>query len=228
MEKERRQKLEWFIQFSNMDLDKLRPGDKAKLEVEAPDNLFPRKELEEITIPQQGASHPRFPLYGFETYLPKWILEPLTWDTINELQTQVKNVLSSLSQRKEDRPGALTFPTKTNFIFNWNDRFRLSKIPLPTDHETYIALKIYDLVNGLSTDVIQKCKACGKYFLKPNRRKKLFCSYDCNWKYHGQIYRQNENYKKRKRNSQWKRYPKDLERKLGRRVKVKRRINREE
>ena len=47
MDKEKLGALRWFLQFIQMDFHNLRPGDKAKLLVEAGDYLFPQKEIEE-------------------------------------------------------------------------------------------------------------------------------------------------------------------------------------
>ena len=45
MKKENAEVLQWFVNFANLDLERIKPGDKAKLLVEAAENLWPTKEL---------------------------------------------------------------------------------------------------------------------------------------------------------------------------------------
>jgi len=56
IEPERREAREWLLQFSQVNLDQLRPGDKAKLLVEAEEYLSPHNELLEI-IPDSPKGH---------------------------------------------------------------------------------------------------------------------------------------------------------------------------
>src|SRR3989304_2499824 len=50
MEKEREEALRWFVDFANMDLEGIKPGDKAKLLVESKEYLFPTKDVDKIFI----------------------------------------------------------------------------------------------------------------------------------------------------------------------------------
>jgi len=123
LEPERREALEWFLQFVQLNLDQLRPGDKAKLFVEAEEYLSPQKELLEIIPGESNENRDAFidmlknapreieidgkkrPL---RRLIPDWVfhLPPKGskeyWENLHRMQGVVQEELSTLHQLHPD------------------------------------------------------------------------------------------------------------------------------
>jgi hypothetical protein len=207
MEKERQEALEWFVQFANMNLNELRPGDKAKLRVESEEYLFPAKEeLKSVVkggpyLPQNmpESLKKRFEISAGET---SWgFKEPPQrdseeyWSTILHLQDVVRRVLYLFSEKALVPGKGFDYAVQTGekawvetviVRSEWNyEKFIFSLIPLGRSHDHYIRIKLNLLLNGLSRSNLQRCLApkCNKYFINISLRKKRFCSSRCMWRF---------------------------------------------
>jgi len=191
MDKERQEVLEWFVQFANLNLTELRPGDKAKLLVESEEHLFPMQELKRIP--------PLSPLFTGEKpwafkELPKKDSEQY-WSTILHLQDIVKRTLWLFAERVPIPGKGFDYATQTGekvwaemviVRSEWNnEKFSFSIIPLGKSHDYYIRIKLNLLLNGLPRSNLQRCLApkCGKYFVNISLRSKRFCSPRCMWRF---------------------------------------------
>ncbi len=93
MKEEKVEALTWFVDFANLDLQAVKPGDRAKLLVEAEEHLWPKEELKEY----QSASQMRF-LPAAINELLRWIADappresPEYWTCILESQTAVRKM----------------------------------------------------------------------------------------------------------------------------------------
>ena len=123
MKSERIETLRWFISFVNMDLQEIKPEDKARLFVESQEYLFPQKEMEafdsffkqrkvySIEIPTDGSKVELDIKSGIpkeEAPIPKEIFgrmqwafkQPLTeyWNSLVKLQEVVKKVFWRITE----------------------------------------------------------------------------------------------------------------------------------
>jgi hypothetical protein len=208
MEKERREALEWFVQFANMNLNDLKLGDKAKLVVESQEYLFPTKELEDL---------PPYRLMGGDlrrfTKEMSWAFkEPPQrdseeyWSLILHLQAALEHTLSLLAPKYHPLPKGVidlsggVAPEKiwaaTVMVRSGGNlkNFSFSYVPLADSHADYIEIKLNLLLNGLPRSTLKSCpgpirigkgkfEACGKFFLNFSRRNKRFCSPRCMWRF---------------------------------------------
>ena len=190
MEKEREEALQWFVDFANMDIKTIKPGDKAKLLVEAEEYLSPQKEIE-----------------AFEEILPhhkdrlRWPFKELNskespeyWSSLLNLQGVVREVFLQIRGPTMRQNGKLINKTFEHAIFYpekvrikvkvgiEKDPIRLIYFPLTESQESYLRFKVYRLLDGLPSHTIQKCPGCKKYFLNSSLRKKTFCSPRCMWR----------------------------------------------
>jgi hypothetical protein len=182
MEREKREALEWFVQFANMDLGQLKPGDRAKLLVESGEYLSPTKDVE------QFREH-------LELIQGRGSLEDLKntpgqfWQYIVSLQGVVKRTLESIFNFSFPPPKI--FKHARELIWSGNlygavsyksEKFYFSFLPLTTKDEEYIEFKLYQVLDGLFISTLQRCPGCTKYYLNFTKRRKRFCSPKCMWK----------------------------------------------
>ena len=197
MEKDQREALEWFVEFANLDLSGLKPGDKAKLLFESAEHLFPFKHLQ------------AFPSSELVERKMQWaVQEPPQrdsqqyWSLILQLQSVVREELRQLTEgyQFQETPGGRSDHREIvphyklwadTVIFCSEaspDRFSFTLIP-GKKQEDYIRFKLNLLLNGLPRSALNRCRApirkklCGKYFVNLSRRKKRFCSPQCLWRF---------------------------------------------
>ena len=233
MEKQRQEALEWFVQFANMNLNELRPGDKAKLIVESEEYLFPTKEVKDLQFGPKAAQ--QVMAWAFKEPPPRESEE--YWSTILHLQDIVKRTLYMLAEKAPIPGKAFDYAFQTGARVwtvmvrsEWNhEKFIFSYIPLAKSQDDYIQIKLHLLLNGLPRSNFQRCLApkCGKYFVNVSLRKKRFCSPRCLWRFNAE--------KRRKADPEgYKEYQKQLmkdryrEEKGHRRLKTKPRKTRKE
>jgi hypothetical protein len=199
MDKERREALEWFVQFANMNLDELKPGDRAKLLIESQEYLSPKKDVDQFYPP------PLDRLDQYQAYLDflgkmAWVSgipprdAPEYWDTLKDLQKAVIEafrIFDSFSRLSCDA-GSAGFMWRGEIVIRtaWNRTFNLSFFPLPETLGIYTELKLYQLLIGFPCQTIQKCQGCEKYFLNASFRKKRFCSSRCMWRVNAERWRE--------------------------------------
>ena len=199
MEKERQEALEWFVQFANMNLKTIKPGDKAKLLVESEEYLLPMKDLEKaglggpvsdnlyklyepLGLTRKDVEKKRMGIMAWASEIPKkHTLE--YWAMIEDLQKIVLETLREVSGHGGDTVRfGFGWEGRMMVMAVWEKTLNLSFIPCASTHHEYIQLKIYQLLNGLPRGAIEKCPGCKKYFLNPSFRKKTFCSPRCMWR----------------------------------------------
>ncbi len=186
MQEERKEVLEWFVNFANMNLAELKLGDKAKLSIEASEYLFPRWEVKELN--QYAASEGKS-LHAFAAFhIMKWAFdspilakdlnEPQYWKRMAQLQTVVQKTIREASNQMESFWMGDT-------LFHWmrqrNGRYSLSWVRLHRNQEEYIETKLHRLLDGFAT--VYQCLGCKKYSVNFTLRKKQFCSPQCMWRF---------------------------------------------
>jgi hypothetical protein len=184
--------LEWFVDFANLDLKQIGPGDKAKLLVES-DHLWPIRELKSYC---QGA-----PLSKKNLSVFSWVLElpgkksPEYWNAIVAAQTGIRKLFSLLQITTHPSPENANAPSKAiGSVIRGHDEmlwwmvkghgvpYTLTFLPVTKSQEDYTGLKILMLLRGLNQHAIRRCPGCGQWFLNPTDREKNFCGNRCIWR----------------------------------------------
>ena len=195
VEKERVKALEWFVELTNIDLDKLSPGDRAKFLVECEEYLFTtglrgdkRAYIDqEVVLPAPKVRQ----LFGPSD-------SPVFWRNIKKLQIILRKEIKNFLPVKdiEDPSLAANF-----FIFRWRgeldiifNRRRKSPnsllfVPLAGNHRDFVFIKFFILLQGLPPSAIKKCLECKKYFVNPTWKEKQFCSPKCMWRFNATEWR---------------------------------------
>lgn len=192
MEKERKEVLEWFVQFANMNLEELKPGDRAKLLIESGEYLSPKKDIEQFSPPP--LDRPKdYPAYLRFLGKMAWAFSipprdaPEYWNTLKDLQKAVIEAFRILGSFSElsSAAGSAGFGWRGETLIRtaWNRTFNLSFFPLAETLGIYVELKLYQLLNGFPFKTIEECQGCKKYFLNATFRKKRFCSPRCMWRF---------------------------------------------
>ena len=236
IDKERLKALSWLIDFANLNLKELGAGDRAKLEVEADEYLFPKEELNQMwqfwweEHAKQTASDPKAlppltkPLFYAEN--PERGTEAY-WAEIQNAHTAVQNNLRCFSTEHPDPYSRIVWPGEVMVGLVWGkDRnFNLQWLPIMGELHDYVRINLYRLLDGLPCSSVQMCPGCGRFFLNLSKRRKKFCSPRCMWRVHAEDRRQRdpEGYRASQREIMRKRYETKKKKKLGPNVKVARR-----
>lgn len=197
MKKESAETLQWFVDFANMDLETIRPGDRAKLVVEAADYLFPWKEMGEFQ---------NMPLTKTQLKTMAWALERVDkgsqeyWDTILRSQKSIRELFYNYlipsvhpSPSGSTRPGRKPSEAPSKYLwgsdeFLWRVTsgykipYALSFLPITRSQDDYACFRIIRLLDGFPDHAIRVCPGCKKFFFNPTGRKKGFCSPRCMWR----------------------------------------------
>jgi hypothetical protein len=175
--------LEWFLNFSYLNLDALSKGDKAKMALEAEGRLFPSKaEIKELITPD-----PVWPITPADTQEMGWVKDlPKKssrefWKTLREAQIVVKDMFDCLPG--EFRPARWKGKAVFEYAQDKDRTFRLIIQPVTLSIEKWIEAKFYQLVDGIPASFIRSCLACGKVFLNYSKKEKHCCSQKCSVKH---------------------------------------------
>ena len=193
----RQGRVEWFLEFINFDLDKISPGDFAKLDME-------------ITLIIQGLFPTDLNKLQRRSYIARdnWRTDILGMDEWDEsldeslnmrfYQDYLKEFLNDMMERikevsKSKIPQFITSKTfkSLNVPITIEAGFR---IPAKSDdlkdqlievttmtsrpEENLLIYFIYAL-DGIPLGAFRQCPECGKFFLHTSKRVKMFCSNKC-------------------------------------------------
>ena len=196
MKKESIEALQWFVDFANIGLESIKPGDRAKLLVESEEYLWPRGELKEY---QEGA-----PLPLSEKLLGRmaWALKippkesPEYWSAIVQSQKVVKELLlrhlvptvrPSVKPSPSVKPAPSVLIRGHDEILWWVGKghkfpYTIKFLPVTESQDDYLRLKIFTLLEGFPDHAVRVCPGCEKFFLNPTNREKRFCGNRCMWR----------------------------------------------
>jgi len=194
----KKEALQWFVDFANMKLDGLKPGDKAKLLVESEEYLSPVKDLQQIGLwpPQADTAELMYKkacalgdksaevfkkvtdLLSWAAKIPK-IGTPEYWLHLNTLQQTVRETFEEWNP--QNSPGISGFARLRSVMIITTRRrtFSLSYLIMTKGPEEDVQFRLFRLLEGFPSNAIQKCQDCEKFFLNPSFRKKTFCSSRC-------------------------------------------------
>jgi hypothetical protein len=184
--------LQWFADFSNIDLEQIGPGDRAKLLIEA-DCLWPR---EELTSYAGFVPLPKEALHAFA-----WALKmpgkesPKYWSAIVASQRGIRNLFALLHATQHPSPeghggpstGAASIMRGHDEVLWWLGKgpglpYTLTFLPVTKSQEDYLRLKILRLLEGFNQHAIRLCPGCNRWFFNPTNHEKRFCGNRCIWR----------------------------------------------
>ena len=187
--------LAWFVGFANLDLRAVKPGDKAKLQVEAEEHLWPKAELEEYQSVSPVRSLPAVIKERLQ-----WIAvaprreSPEYWACILRSQevvrkTFVQHVVPTVHPSPENievkgKP-AVGFVVRGHdevlwwMVKGYRIPYTVKLLPVAKSQDDYLPLKIFMLLDGFPQHAIRTCPGCKQFFLNSTNREKRFCSERC-------------------------------------------------
>jgi hypothetical protein len=186
MKQQNTEALRWFVEFANLSLKPIAPGDRAKLLVES-DCLWPRQELKDYG---RLTPLPEKTLSGFS-----WALKipgkesPKYWNAIVAAQKAVRRLFAFLQITA--RPSTRAPSTAVAIVMRGHDHvlwwvgkgpgvaYTLELLPVTESQKNYLRLKILKLLEGFSQHAIRVCPGCKRFFFNPTNREKRFCSERC-------------------------------------------------
>jgi hypothetical protein len=188
--------LQWFVDFANLDLENIKPGDRAKLLVEAEEYqeyLWPVKELREYQWPSPlSKEHLGRLAWGLEVP-PKE--SPEYWTAVLQAHEAVRAFfLQFLIPTVHPSPEVSVSSSDKSFpaiqirgfdrILWWVGKgykfsYKVKILPVAESQKDYLWLKIIMLLDGLPQHAIRVCPGCKKFFFNPTNREKRFCGEKC-------------------------------------------------
>ena len=231
MQEDQKKILDWLIRFAQEE-------DLSKITLEQK-YLFPIEEKRVIDkYLKNSSSRTRFEISKPRTVNKvmenlKWILEPLPrkkepekyWQKVFELQRLIQAALI-LFLDTDPREMRITFIGDTLWEFKEGQgkKYSLSAYFLPENHEAYLHSKILDLLAGLPTSSLWRCKDCGKIFLNSTFRPKKFCSNKCLWRFNTRKWREanRAKYNEDQAQKMWEKHPPKIRRRVDRTQRTKR------
>lgn len=194
MDKDRKETIDFFVRFANMNLNELKPGDKAKLLVESEEYLFLKGSsllewfrsvpIEDTDVFMSITGLRKDIALGYRRM--KWAFKPPPekdsaeyWSMLLHLQKVIKEMLSGFAQ------GEILFHLAFLALVGWDSGRRVF-LPLSGNLDNYIRFKIaYFLFDSPHPASVQICLApkCQNFFINTSLRKKRFCSPRCMWRF---------------------------------------------
>lgn len=200
---ENKEELQWLIDFANMDLEKIKPGDKAKL-LEESDILFPKTEITavratplsaDLSTSSKTKANDQNVLISLDWFLTekdkrilKWAYDiPKKdsneyWSIILQAQEGIKNLFFEFCLNFNNSVFHRAIKMVIHGDHNPKLGYDISYFPLTNSHIEYLSFKILRLLDGLPGNAIRQCPECKKIFLHTSLREKKFCSPQCLWK----------------------------------------------
>jgi hypothetical protein len=187
--------LQWFVDFANLDLQAIKPGDKAKLLVEATEHLWPLEELKEYQSVSPGLPLPA----AIERQLP-WIVKAPSresaeyWTAVLRSQAAVRKTFvqyilptgqpSPENVEAKAKPAVVQVVRGHDEVLWWVAKgykvpYTVKLLPVAKGQDDYLPLKIFMLLDGLPQHAIRRCPGCNRFFFNPANREKRFCSERC-------------------------------------------------
>jgi hypothetical protein len=222
MDKDRREALEWFIQFTQMDLKDFKPGNRAKFLAEYEEYLLPdiREERERLKkemkyyMQKEGKEGTGYIFEAFFSYPSKKLIhmdETSFWNFMKDVQFIVRSIFLKVAEPNyiipkspalgSTGPTGIWYQEARCYLDINKNPMQLVFVPIKEIWLDYLLIKLYTLLSGFPRTTIQKCLGCDKLFLNPSLRIKKFCSSRCLWRFNARKRREAdpEGYKEKQR-----------------------------
>ena len=171
--KQKKDKLSWFINFLQMNLDNLSEREKRHLILSPMFWPFREKDVQELLSSPRGISismvNKVFPPSGLKTIqngLRKFFFK--LWD---QKSSELLLPLPMIHR-------ALIIDGTGNYKILYPTILSGPGTPSVSIFISHFA----DLLNGLPKDVIRKCPGCEKFFVHISKKEKIYCSNQCAYK----------------------------------------------
>jgi hypothetical protein len=180
--------LEWLVEFSQVDLVEISPGEKAKLLIEANEILVPRNKIANLgTRLRKGSTvgtvlRPKFlKSLGWVDKIPSPNTDSF-WELLVGLQklilAEVKGLLSGEITSKVLGLGIISFsPNKQT------GRYQVSTLPVTDTIEGFVITNFYKSFHAYPISSLKECLSCRKIFVEISLREKYYCSPQCHWRH---------------------------------------------
>jgi hypothetical protein len=196
MKKQNAEALRWFVDFANLDLQALKPGDRAKLLIEAEEHLWPKEELKEY----RSKMPPGYPLPAEIMKELQWVVNappresPKYWTDILQSQAVVRKTFvqyvlpvghpSPENVEAKGKPAVVAVVRGHDEVLWWVVKgykvpYTVKLLPVAKSQNDYLPLKIFMLLHGFPQHAVRVCPGCKRFFLNPTNREKRFCSERC-------------------------------------------------
>jgi hypothetical protein len=202
------QRLKWVVEFLGLNLEKLSPGDRAKLAVEFRQYLYPKKG--EIVLMGQNKWGAGLPQKGNEIF----------WYQVNLIQNVINSFFGFYAIGEGER---IEFPAYGRFVVvREKENLSVNFVPQVDTFADYIRLNLLFDLRGMPISFIHRCPACERIFLNTTKKEKRFCSPNCLWRYNAKKRREAdpEGYRERQKEIMRERYAKAKREKLGPNIKI--------
>jgi hypothetical protein len=184
---ERRKILEWLVNFMQAKIEELSPLERDKMALEA-----------------------EWWLRFFEVRLWPGRNLPGYWEEVNNYQKVIRREMQRTLPNADDK-GVHQSKALISYHLDCSGKsYNLEMQPhLPKFDDSFRFL-FFRLLEGMPTTTIQKCSSCDKVFVNPSRRRRLFCSSRCMWRFNAEKRRKKdpEGYRARQREIMKERYEK--------------------
>jgi predicted nucleic acid-binding Zn ribbon protein len=230
MDAQQKETLLWFVDFANLDLETIKPGEKAKLLVEAKDSLWPPMEAwGKLILRQKPPSWMKIPPKASQGY----------WEIIRSSQKAViealeENITASVppNDPHEKAIPLITFGYDKMFwavARGYKFPYKIQFTPITKRQDQYLRLTIFMLLAGCPEHTVRWCIGCNKFFLNPTNREKQFCSAKCLWRVNAERKRKElkenhpqeyEAYLEKQRDTMKRYYDKKTKKKVNPNVKI--------
>lgn len=183
MKKENIEALQWFVDFANLDLITIKPGDRAKLLVEAKERLWPVIEMKEF---QRGLALS----LDIESSPMAWALDippeksQKYWIAILQSQEEILKVFREYVLSVTNYGVVISGRNEMTWWAGRGNKspYTMKFLPLTESQGEYLRLKIFMLLDGFQDHAIRLCPGCEKFFFNPTNREKRFCGTRCMWR----------------------------------------------
>jgi hypothetical protein len=227
--KERTDRINWFLDFVQMDLKSLSPGDRVKLCYEAEEILFDRKLIE-----QEETFNPLIEeVRTFYDKLKKPSLQNLDefFEVLRDRQGDLRGYILEFFAEivKKKRPYFNAAIQAQLVVKTEEGIMTTSYLPSTVYIEGFAFGRFLNAVDGMPTYGFRKCTECKKIFFYPHKRKKEFCRVQCGWKFFARQRRESnpEVYKEYQREVMQNRYEKKIREKHPK-AKIRKRRRRDQ
>jgi hypothetical protein len=249
MDEKKNATVEWFVNFAQMDLERLSPGDRAKLEVEAGEYLLPSIPIPILkdekrsdylidkmrnidlswiwenheTVKKSPSESKSQQKHDWFTHVPEKHTEEY-WSLIVDCE---KNVYDALKGYLDGKIVGNQSVSHAFYCFLARERFEFMIIPMMKKHSDFVIIKLNMALDGLPVACLQTCQSCRRIFFNPSKRTMKYCSTKCLWRFNTQKRRtaMGIGYKPQQENLQRVKRVRDLNKKMESKARIRTKVD---
>jgi hypothetical protein len=206
--KERTDRINWFLDFVQMDLASLSPGDRAKLCYEAEEILFDRKLIDQEEVFNPLIKEVR--IFYDKLKIPSLKKLDEFFEVLRDRQTDIRDyILEFIAEIASKGKTYFQAGLQAQMVVKTEEGLMItSYLPSTVYIEGFAFGRFLNAIDRMPVKGFRECLECKKMFFYPHKRKKEFCTLKCGWKFFARQRRESdpEGYKKYQRELMSKRY----------------------